>query len=195
MKKKDGFERRTLAKKEIILRTARDLFFSQGPSETTIAEIAAKADVSQVSIYNYFESKDRLLEMIIREHLETSLRNAEAILEKDIPFAEKMEEFVATGHEIENEVEEEALRSFNWEDKRIQAVYQQFVTERQIPFLIRFIEIGKSEGAIQSDLSNDAIIAFLMGNMSIYRDKDFLKKGKRYLSSLSHLFFYGLIGK
>jgi hypothetical protein len=31
--------------------------------------------------------------------------------------------------------------------------------------------------------------------MAIYRDKELLKRGKEYLGSLSHLFFYGLLGR
>ena len=60
---------------------------------------------------------------------------------------------------------------------------------------MRFIEMGKSGGAIKKDLSDDAIMAYLSANMSIYKNPNLFKKGKDYLISLSHLFFYGLLGK
>jgi AcrR family transcriptional regulator len=191
----NGFERRTQAKKRKIIDAARSLFFEKGPSRTPVAEIARRAGVSQVSIYNYFESKDALLGIVIREHLGSSLARAEAVLDLEVPFAEKLRRFFALGQDAGSDITDESLKSFDWQDPRIQAIYESFVAERQVPFLMRFVEQGKAEGAIRQDLSNDAVIAYLSANMAIYRDKELLKRGKEYLGSLSHLFFYGLLGR
>jgi AcrR family transcriptional regulator len=50
--------RRTRAR---IVEVAETLFEQQGYDETTIAEIAAEADVSPATVYNYFASKDDIL--------------------------------------------------------------------------------------------------------------------------------------
>ena len=191
----DGFKRRTQAKKQNIIDVASALFFAKGPSKTTIAEIAQKAGVSQVTIYNYFANKDALLEHIVHEHLDFSLQKAEQVLEMNVPFKVKMEHFFSLGENTKNEISEESLSNFDWKNQKVQAIYNKFLIERQIPFLIRFVELGKAEGAIKKDLSNEAIMAYLQANTSIYRDPALLSKGKQFLASLSHLFFYGLLGK
>ena len=58
--KLNGYERRTKAKKESIVNAARKRFTTRGITDVSIKEIAAKANVSQVTIYNYFGSKNAL---------------------------------------------------------------------------------------------------------------------------------------
>lgn len=195
MESKDGYQIRTEKKKEKILEAARQLFFSQGPGATPVSQIATAAAVSQVSIYNYFGSKDRLVEIIIREHLDRSIEKAEAILDLEIPFKEKLERFFSLGNDEANKTDDRLLARFDWHSSVRQETYARFVAERQVPFLIRFIEQGKAEEAVNPKLSTEAVMAYFNANMAIYKDPDLLKKGKEYLSSLSHLFFYGILGK
>ena len=190
-----GFAKRSLEKKKAILVAARELFFQKGPVKTSMAEIAARASVSQVSIYNYFLDKNKLIEIVVTEHLEKSLAAAEKILDLELPFREKMARFFSLGEKKDLGINDDSLGQFNWQDPKLRQIYNAFVTEKQIPFLLRFIEMGKQEGAIKQELANDAIMAYFMANMSIYQDKDFLRKGTQYISSLTHLFFYGLLGK
>lgn len=191
----DGYERRRRATRRRILDAARALFFARGPSRTTVVEIAAGAGVSPVTIYNHFEGKHALLEVVVREHLERSLAGAEAVLDLDVPFEEKLERFFALGGESGDQPSEESLAGWDWSDERIRSIYEAFVAERQVPFLERFVAMGKAEGAIRPDLSTEAVLAYFEANMSIYRDEALLSKGKEYLWSLSHLFFYGLLGR
>ncbi len=53
-------------RRELILNTALELFARQGISHTTIDQIAKKAGISKGLIYNYFTSKEILLEEIIK---------------------------------------------------------------------------------------------------------------------------------
>ena len=55
-----------------------------------ISEIAAKANVSQVAIYNYFGDKNSLAKKALVFYLDRVIDEYEAILEEDVPFAEKL---------------------------------------------------------------------------------------------------------
>jgi AcrR family transcriptional regulator len=191
----NGYERRTRATRRRILDAARSLFMARGPTRTTVSEIAREAGVSPVTIYNHFDGKHGLLETVVREHLESSLGRAEAVLDLDVPFAEKLERFFALGEDAGAEWSDESLAGWDWSDEAVRSIYETFVAERQVPFLRRFVELGKAEGAIRPDISTEAVIAYFHANMSIYRDEELLSKGRAYLSSLSHLFFYGLLGR
>jgi AcrR family transcriptional regulator len=191
----DGYERRRRATRRRILEAARALFFDRGPTRTTVGEIAGEAGVSPVTIYNDFVGKHALLEIVVREHLESSLARAEAVLDLEIPFEEKLERFFALGEDAGDQPSEESLAGWDWSDEGIRTIYEAFVADRQVPFLKRFVEMGKAEGAIRSDLSTEAVLVYFEANMTIYRDEALLSKGKEYLSSLSHLFFYGLLGR
>ncbi len=62
-------ERRKARTRAALLSAARQLFASQGMEQTTIAEIAERADVATGSFYNYFATKEALLEAVLEEEL------------------------------------------------------------------------------------------------------------------------------
>jgi AcrR family transcriptional regulator len=194
-KREDGFARRARRTKANILSAARSLFLTHGPLGTSIADIAREAGVSQVSIYNHFAGKDALLAAVVREHLDAQLTKAEAVLDLELPFEEKLARMFALGAAEDTAVTDDSLANFDWADPKIQAIYDTFLAERQIPFILRFVDMGKEEGAIKEDLSAEAVVSYMEAFRHICRDPDLLQKGRNYLSSLSHLFFYGLLGK
>jgi AcrR family transcriptional regulator len=62
-------ERRKARTRAAMLSAARQLFASRGMDQTTIAEIAERADVATGSFYNYFATKEQLLEALLEEEL------------------------------------------------------------------------------------------------------------------------------
>ena len=60
-------ERKKQRVRERILSATIDLFRTQGYSQTTMDEIAEKAEVSRATLFNYFPSKDSLLIPFVKE--------------------------------------------------------------------------------------------------------------------------------
>ena len=88
----NGFERRREVKKKSILLAAYELFSARrGIKDVSIAELAKKAGVSQVSIYNFFESKENLVRQAIFAFMDEGMEESEAVLESDLPFRKKLE--------------------------------------------------------------------------------------------------------
>src|SRR5512146_1125543 len=87
----NGFQRRREMKMKSILQAAFELFSSRGLKDVTIAEIASKANVSQVSIYNFFQSKENLVRQALFVYMDERMKESERILESEIPFREKLE--------------------------------------------------------------------------------------------------------
>mgnify|MGYP000895450552 CR=1 FL=1 len=86
----NGYEKRTKQKKDSILQAAQELFFKNGVTKTSISDISRKAKVSQGSIYNYFESKEAILNEVMHEHITKAINSTEAVLELDLPFSKKV---------------------------------------------------------------------------------------------------------
>jgi len=74
----DRTQRRKARTRAALLATARHLFAVQGVEPTTIAQIAERADVAVGSFYNYFDTKDELLAVLLRETLDQQLAQLEA---------------------------------------------------------------------------------------------------------------------
>ncbi len=67
-------ERRKARTRAGLLTAARSLFAAQGLERTTIADIAARADIAIGSFYNYFATKEELLEALLEVELSEHLR-------------------------------------------------------------------------------------------------------------------------
>lgn len=71
-------ERRKARTHAALLAAARELFASSGFQQTAISEIAAQADVATGSFYNYFRTKEDLLDALLEEELTRQLQLLQA---------------------------------------------------------------------------------------------------------------------
>lgn len=191
----NGYERRTKTKKDSILSTAWELFSKRGITDVSISEIAAKAKVSQVSIYNYFGDKNTLAKEVLASYLDKAIKGYDDILEREIPFSEKLKLIMNKKREATAELSRSAFSKYAWEDKTLQQVYKEAANSKAISVYNKFIELGKKEGAIDKNIPNDAILAFLLSSVSIIEQSDYLKTSSEYKRGILKLFFYGLLGK
>jgi len=82
----NGFERRKEQKKESIRRAALELFKLYGTKKVSISEIAEKAGVSQVTIYNHFGSKEELVRDTVKKMLLSLMERYQVMMESEQPF-------------------------------------------------------------------------------------------------------------
>lgn len=193
----DGFERRTERKKENILRTAFELFSTYGVQRVSIAEIAKKAKVSQVTIYNYFGSKDELLRDAILSLLNKRLKEDMKVIESDLPFPKKIETFISERTSELSAMDPDFLRSMKSEDPTIRQIAEDFTKNKYIPLILKLIEKGREEGYIQHHISNEAILIYINMFREGKRSDALLnlKQSRNLFKELVTLFFYGIFGK
>lgn len=79
---------------ELILNTARNLFFKEGKFNATTQEIADAAGVNRTLINYYFRSRNALFDLILKDANEEEDRKREIIMLSDLPLKEKMEEYL-----------------------------------------------------------------------------------------------------
>jgi len=191
----NGFERRTQAKKDSIIQAAWDLFAERGITGVSVSEIAAKADVSQVSIYNYFGDKNTLAKEALASYLEKAVTGFDELLARNIPFSDKLKLIIDKKQEAAAEISRSAFGKCAWEDKTFQQVYKEAVNTKAISVYKKFIDMGKQEGAIDNTIPTDAILAFLLSSISIIEQSDYLQTDYEFKSGILKLFLYGLLGK
>jgi AcrR family transcriptional regulator len=87
-------ERRKARTRAGLLAAARRLFAARGLEHTTIAQIAEHADIAIGSFYNYFRTKEELLDALLEEELSQQL----ALLELRQAHAEDPAEKISIAH-------------------------------------------------------------------------------------------------
>lgn len=75
------FRRRAEARPEEVLDAALDLFMEQGFAKTRVEDIARRAGLSKGAVYLYFESKEKILEGLVRRAIVPIADNALSFLE------------------------------------------------------------------------------------------------------------------
>ncbi|WP_054876644.1 TetR/AcrR family transcriptional regulator [Oxobacter pfennigii] len=191
----NGYEKRTKLKKESILQIATKLFAERGITDVSISEIAAKAGVSQVSIYNYFGDKSNLAKEAFISYIGQVVQEYDELLDKDIPFSEKIEQIMSKKRNAILELSHSGFGRQALEDKALQQIYEEAASIQAQSIYLKFIQVGKKAGALDPSISDDALLKFLLASASIMRQPDYYKKSAEDKKDLLKLFLYGLLGK
>jgi AcrR family transcriptional regulator len=194
-----GFEQRKERKKESILLAAQELFQVYGFKKVSINDIAGKAGVSQVTIYNHFGSKDDLVREIARTQFENMLEKYREIIKSDMPFPEKMETIVFDKTQIaaqyHGEFTQTLLRSDPQMRQFVESLWQKDVNQMTLDLL----EDGRRQGFVSPDISRKAIMLYLeIFRRGVFASTDLiagLKPNVKLFRELNFIFIYGLVGK
>jgi len=188
----NGFQRRRETKKTNILLAALELFSSRGLKDVTIAEIASKAAVSQVSIYNFFESKENLVRQVLFAFMDEKMKESEKVLESEIPFRQKLERLLFITGEARDQSNPEFLLSAIANDPLTRSLMEEYYHDRTEPFILRLVKKGKHQGAISQDLSDEAVRLYIQALQGLLAQPSLSRRARRDIDAL---FFYGLQGK
>ncbi|WP_347177885.1 TetR/AcrR family transcriptional regulator [Sporosarcina thermotolerans] len=157
----NGFQLRREQKKLAILEAALSLFFEHGVKKISIAEIASKAKVSQVTIYNYFESKHNLAHEVFIYYFKKVSNEFDEILNSDIAFPEKIKAVIftknAAAREINEDFYEYIMNEFTTDKSNAEQLYE----KQALPRLIQLFNEGKAQGYVDPNLSNEAILFYM----------------------------------
>ncbi len=178
-----------------LVNTARELFFKHGTKRVTIEEICSKADVSKMTFYKYFHNKYDLAFAILKEVTDTWLREQSEIINKDIPFIEKMKEVLNYKIRISEELDDIFLEEL-WEE--VEDFSNFFITMRDESFQLfdRFIKQGQDEGVIRKNLKPEMILYLsdmLRDMLNSERMKSISQDPHERLDIILNFFFYGII--
>ena len=191
----DGFERRKKQKREDIRRAAIELFQGYGFKKVSIDEIARKAGVSQVTIYNHFGSKDDLVRDCIRTLFHNIMEKFRGIMESDKSFKEKLELIVLDKTDISDQFQGELMQTaYQVAPEFVESFWKNEVAR----ITADFCEEGKKQGFISPDISGEALQLYfeiirrgVVSSSYMHLDT---AKNKKITQDLIKLFSYGLNG-
>jgi AcrR family transcriptional regulator len=195
----NGFERRKQLKMQQIREAALDLFSHFGVQKVSIQDIAQRANVSPVTIYNYFGSKEDLLLDVLSNYFETRLQQFLKIINSDLSFQEKIGKMVEAKVEETKKLSPSFIQSIFMTTGPVRELIQTFAAEKSIPHLMELLEEGKKEGYISNDLSPELLLFYIQllfdgisKQSHLFSSED---QRDKHTKQLIHLFFYGLMGQ
>lgn len=195
----DGFERRKEQKKDSIRRAAIELFRTYGFEKVSLVDIARKAHVSHVTIYNHFGGKEDLVRDIIETAIAEVVEASREVIDSDIPFLEKLERIIAYKMDTAGQYHGELMRTAV-QDNPAMREFIESLWAREVDDLVRkLIAEGKELGYINRELSQEAILYYFdiikNGAFASAGLLDTIKVDARLAHDLNCLFLYGLVDR
>ena len=191
----NNYEIRTNKKKATIINVAQELFKEKGFVNASIKEIASKANVSQVSIYNYFGNKDALVGECVSSLMLVVINTAREILVSEIDFKEKVTKALSM---CSNDISISLNEYFTKEalnDKALIKLINEFVNKEKFELFREYIEIGKKEGAIDKTIATETILKFIEAISIAESTIDYSTVPDGYIEDIQKLLFHGILGK
>ena len=189
------YQKTTEKKKQAIIQAALQLFKEKGFKDTSIKSIAEAAEVSPVSIYNYFGSKDNLVALCVNDLFEEITQQAEDILNSDLDFKTKLDHAFALCQEKMSQQISDYFQDKMVEDSVFSTLLTKAITAKKRDIYRAYIELGKEEGLIAEDLSTELILNVMdalngMGNQLAH--SDILETE---VEQIHQIFLYGIFGQ
>ncbi|MCE3199711.1 TetR/AcrR family transcriptional regulator [Paenibacillus sonchi] len=194
----NGFEKRAALIKSKIMKTTMELLKTWEIKKLRIADIAKAAGVSQVTIYNYFGSKEALISESFKDFVEESLLEFEEEMRQQKTLKERITYFIFKDKETYSTLDPALVKEIMFDDQAMYQYIQQQYDDRVTPLMVQMVEEGKASGEISQKVSVEAVLVMIQmyikssGEMldSVAKHAD---KGN-FLDELFHIFFYGLCG-
>lgn len=189
------YQKTTEKKQQAIIQAALRLFKDKGFKETSIKSIAEAAEVSPVSIYNYFGSKDNLVALCVNDLFEEITQQAEDILNSNLDFKTKLDHAFALCQEQMSQQISDYFQDKMVEDSVFSTLLTKAITAKKRDIYRAYIKLGKEEGAIAEDLSTDLILNVMDALNGMGNQLDHSDNLETEVDQIHQIFLYGIFGK
>ena len=189
------YQKTTEKKKQAIIQAALQLFKEKGFKETSIKSIAEVAEVSPVSIYNYFGSKDNLVALCVNDLFEEITQQAEDILKSNLAFNTKLDQALDLCQEKMSQQISYYFQDKTLRDPAFSSLLTKAITAKKRDIYRTYINLGKEEGLIARDLSTELILNVMDALNSVGNQLAHSDNLETDVKQIHQIFLYGILGK
>ncbi|RQW12857.1 TetR/AcrR family transcriptional regulator [Paenibacillus rhizophilus] len=195
----NGFEKRAAKIRRKIMKTTMEMLKTWEPKRMRIADIAKAAGVSQVTIYNYFGSKEKLLEQSFKDYIDQSIDGFEKFMRGNPSIKDFVKYSIDQEKAQYSVLSPSQIKELMVDDQEMFGYIQERYEKTVLPLIVRLVEEGKSRNEISPKISSNSVLIFM--NMYMQSVGDLLEVARKqdnmdvFIEEMTHLFFYGLCGR
>lgn len=148
------------AKKDAVRETGKRLFLEQGILQTSMEQIAEAVPVSKMTIYNYYQSKEGLLDHVVDSLIEESWTLYREVMDKAKDPLEALTLFYEEKDSFSLNVTQQFITDLVKFPDQMEKLLA-FNREKIIPEFEMMIFKGQQLAQIRKDISPHLLVAFL----------------------------------
>ncbi|WP_027409159.1 TetR/AcrR family transcriptional regulator [Anoxybacteroides tepidamans] len=191
----NGYQRRAEQKKQDIKKATLQLLYDIDPKQLKISDIAKKANVSQVTIYNHFQSKEQLIREVLIDYMVEQIEQYERFFRTDCSFQEKVEYMIFEKKKVLQQIRVDLFQQLMKEDEQLRDSVELLSQTRIIPLFIEMVKEAQRKGEIDPTLSIDTLLLYVKIWRDIGQQLHPSIYNERMTEELIRLFFYGVKGE
>ncbi|HEX7055965.1 MAG TPA: TetR/AcrR family transcriptional regulator [Bacilli bacterium] len=195
----NGFEKRARHIREKIIGATLRLLQGPDSKQIRIADIAKAANVSQVTIYNYFGSKKSLLREAFKSYMDKATDEFAEYLNENHTLKEKIEHIILLKKASFRQFSPQFFKYMSFDDQELAQYIENMYRKKTVPLTVRLLQEGKDRGEISAEVSIEHVLLFMQIYINQYDTilKTAQQNGDldRFMDGMLHLFFYGICGK
>lgn len=194
----NGFERRKEQKKEKIRRAALELFGVYGFKKVSVNDIANKAGVSPVTIYNHFRSKDDLVRYVVKTQFDDMVKKYREIIYGEGNFPDKLGAIVFDKSKIAGQFQGELAQTLFQEEPEMQQYVESMWQGDAVAMTLDLLEQGRDEGYVNAQTSQEVLMMYLKvvsdgfaANPELTAE---IARNPESIRELNQILLYGMLG-
>ncbi len=191
----DGRTKRTQRIQARIKETALRLFASYGVEKVSMDEIAEQANVSKVTIYKYFHSKEDLHREVVNLFADQVIAATETLVNSDLDFMEKLKLTLSVKTSPMAMDSNRYFIDLLKQDQQAQGRLNQRIKE----IIKRFFEEGQRQGYIDENLPFEILYLhsqiYQAGFEAMLGEVEATVKDEESLGKLLDLYYFGILKK
>lgn len=176
----------------MILKAAYHLFSTWGYRKVSINEIAKKARVSPTTIFNYFQTKNNLMQQLVMLHAKEGIEQYKVIIYSDREYLKKLDDIFSLKLTLKTKGYWECIKEAAEEDEKLSEYLNNYYLKSVRKIIGYLIDEGIQKGYIRKKISKDIIFEYINMFRSWQAEHELEESA---LKGLKELFYYGLLGK
>ena len=185
-------------KRELVLKTGKELFWKFGFKRVTIEEVCKEAGISKMTFYKFFTNKIDLVKTIMNDILQESLSKYKKIMASDIPYPEKVVALIHLKSEQIETMSSEFFRDYVQADDPEMISYLQQLSGESMQMFTDDFRKAQENGDIRKDLKIEFII-YMMNHLVEMAQNDVLinmyDEPQDLVMEITNFLFYGILNR
>lgn len=182
-------------KEQLILESAKALFWKHGFKRVTIEEICIKAKVSKMTFYRFYPNKVELVKVLFRKSINESVAIFREIMNEDVPADKKIEKMIRMKLEGTHDMSQEFITDIYNDNQFGLTTFLQDETKKMWSELVNDFKIAQNKGFFRKDFKPELLFYLVQKMnemMSDPRITNLYTTPHDFIMEITRLFFYGI---